>query len=415
MNTYLIIIISILTISYLLDTVVNFLNVQHLKEQLPQEFEGWYDAERYRTSQRYLRERTRFGTISGTIMLLITLLMILLGGFNIIDHAARHFKLGPIPTGLIFSLILWAGSQIISIPFSIYSTFVLEEKYGFNKTTPRTFITDRLKGWALSMVIGTPILAGVLWFFGAAGGAAWLYCWVGITVIQLFLVFISPVLIMPLFNKFLPLEEGELKSAIETYAEKEHFKMKGVFKMDGSKRSTKTNAFFTGFGRFRRIALFDTLIEKHTVAELVGVIAHEMGHYKKKHILKMIITSIAQTGLMLFVLSLFIGNKSLHDAFSMDAVEPSIYASLFFFGFIYSPISMFLSVIGNIASRKHEYEADTYAAETTNDPESMISALKRLSSDNLSNLTPHPAIVFLEYGHPPVLQRISALRQQTKG
>ena len=411
MNTYLIIIISILIISYLLDTIINLLNVRHVKERLPQEFEGWYDAKRYRTSQCYLREQTKFGTISGSIMLAVTLLMILSGGFNVIDHAARHFELGSIPTGLIFFFIIWAASQIISIPFSIYSTFVIEEKYGFNKTTPGTFITDRLKGWALSIIIGGPILAGVLWFFGAAGGAAWLYCWIGITVIQLFLLFISPVLIMPLFNKFLPLEEGELKSAIETYAEKENFKMKGVFKIDGSKRSTKTNAFFTGFGKFRRIALFDTLIEKHTVAELVGVIAHEMGHYKKKHILKMIITAIAQTGLMLFVLSIFIGNKSLHDAFLIDASEPSIYASLFFFGFIYSPISMFLSVIGNISSRKHEYEADQYATETTNDPESMISALKRLSSDNLSNLTPHPAMVFLEYSHPPVLQRISALRK----
>ncbi len=409
MNYYFIIILCILIGTYLLDLIVDITNVRHVKTDLPEEFEGFYDEAKYKKSQEYLRENTRFGIISDSIATPITIAFIIFGGFNVVDQFARSFNLGSILTGLVFAGVLMLASQVIHLPFSIYDTFVIEEKYGFNKTTPKTFVLDILKSWLLATVIGGIVLAGVLWFFETIGPWAWLYCWIAITVFQIFLMFIAPVVIMPLFNKFKPLEECELKRAIEGYAGSQNFKMKGVFTMDGSKRSTKSNAFFTGFGKFRRIALFDTLIEKHTVEELVSVLAHEMGHYNKKHIFKTIVLSILTTGLMFYILSLFINNGELFAAFKMQ--ETSIYASLFFFGFLYTPIDMIISIFANALSRRHEYEADAYAVGTYKKPESMILALKKLSADNLSNLTPHPLKVFLSYSHPPVLERIQAIRR----
>lgn len=411
MNIYLIIILIILVGDYFLDLITEYLNVKHLKTDLPKEFEGYYDAEKYKKAQNYLKENTGFHEISNTFFTIIILLFILLGGFNFIDTFARNFGFGYIPTALIFTGTILLASQIIHIPFSVYHTFVIEEKYGFNKTTAKTFIADILKGWLLGLIIGGIIFSIILWLFNTAGNLAWLYCWIALTVFQIFMLFISPVVIMPLFNKFIPLEDGELKTAIENYAQIENFKMKGVFKMDGSKRSSKTNAFFTGFGKFRRIVLFDTLIAKHTVDELVSILAHEMGHYKKNHILKFIIASIITNGLMFFILSFFINNQGLFDAFKMENL--SIYASLFFFGFLYTPINIILSIFRNIFSRKYEYEADRYAAITYKKPESMVTALKKLSVTNLSNLTPHPLKVFMEYSHPPVLNRIEAIRNIT--
>ncbi|MBT3258798.1 MAG: M48 family metallopeptidase [Deltaproteobacteria bacterium] len=408
MNAFLIIILFILVGDYVLGLVVDVLNVKHLKTDLPGAFSGYYDGEKYRKSQQYLKENTRFELITGSISTPAVIAFILLGGFNWVDQWSRSFHWGPIVTGLIFAAILLFGSQILSLPFSIYSTFVIEEKYGFNKTTPGTFVLDILKGWLLVIIIGAPVFSAILWFFEKTGPMAWAYCWGALTVIQVFLMFIAPVVIMPIFNKFVPLEEGELKSAIEDYAKKQQFKMKGVFSMDGSKRSTKSNAFFTGFGRFRRIVLFDTLISKHTTEELVSILAHEMGHYKKKHILKSIIISILSTGLMFYILSIFMNNPALFAAFQMEHI--SIYAGLFFFGFLYAPIEMILSIFGNMLSRHHEYEADAWAVRTYQRPQSMIAALKKLSVDNLSNLTPHPLKVFLSYSHPPVLERIRAIQ-----
>lgn len=412
MNYYFIIILSILIGTYLLDLIVDIINARHVTTDLPEEFEGFYNKTEYKKSQEYLRENTRFGIISDSIMTPITIAFIIFGGFNMVDQFVRGFNLGSIATGLIFAGVLMLASQIIHIPLSIYDTFVIEEKYGFNKTTPKTFVLDILKSWLLAAVIGGIVLAAILWFFEKIGPWAWLYCWIAITIFQIFIMLIAPVVIMPLFNKFAPLEECELKRAIEGYADSQRFKMKGVFTMDGSKRSTKTNAFFTGFGKFRRIALFDTLIEKHTVEELVSVLGHEMGHYKKKHIFKTIVLSILTTGLMFYILSLFINNGELFAAFKMQ--ETSIYASLFFFGFLYTPIDMIIGIFGNALSRRHEYEADAYAVETYPKPEAMVLALKKLSTENLSNLTPHPLKVFLSYNHPPVLERIQAIRRVTK-
>jgi len=411
MNVYLIIILAVLVGSYLLELLADWLNLRNLKEGLPPEFDGSYDAERYKTSQRYLRETTRFGIAVDTFHTVLYLALILTGVFNLVDLFARCFGLGPILTGLIFAATLGIASAVVNLPFSIYSTFVIEEKYGFNKTTPKTFVLDILKSLLLGIIIGAPVLAAMFWFFEKAGSLAWVYCWIAVTVFQVLLMFIAPYVIMPLFNKFIPLEDGELKDAIEMYVKGQNFKMKGLFKMDGSKRSAKTNAFFTGFGKSRRIVLFDTLIARHTVIELVAIVAHEMGHYKKKHILSAIARAIATTGLMFFLMSLFIGNRGLFEAFKMEHV--SIYAGLFFFGFLYTPIAAIIGIVENAISRRHEYEADRYAVETTENPDAMIAGLKKLTVDNLSNLTPHPFKVLLSYSHPPILARIRAMRAKS--
>lgn len=411
MNIYLTVILAIIAIEYLLNLIVERLNVKNASGILPKEFEGFYDAQKYRLSQEYLKTNTNFHIVKDTIFAVITLTFILSGGFNFVDNIARSFNRGPVVTGLIFTGMLGLALQVISIPFSAYHTFVIEAKFGFNKTTAKIFVTDILKGLVLSAAIGAIVLSVVFWFFYAAGSFAWVYCWAAVTIFQLFLLFIAPVIIMPLFNKYTPLEEGELKSAIENYAKEQKFALAGVFKMDASRRSTKSNAFFTGFGKFRRIALFDTLIQKHTTDELVSVLAHEIGHYKKKHFVKGIILSVITSGIMFFILSFFINNKGLFEAFKMQNL--SIYASLVFFGFLYSPINLFISVFSNIISRKHEYEADNFAITTYKKPESFIAALKKLTVDNLSNLTPHPVKVFLDYSHPPVAERIKAIRKIT--
>lgn len=411
MNTYLVVVLCILVADYVRDLVVEFLNVRHLDPKLPSCFEDSYDADRYARSQDYLKVNTRFGQLISSTTTPLMIIFILLGGFNLVDDFARSFDVGPIATGLIFSgLLLW-GSSLLQIPIRAYHTFVIEERFGFNRTSVKTFITDLLKGWLLSAIIGAPVLAAILWFFGAAGGLAWLYCWGALTVFQLVIMFVAPVLIMPLFNKYEPLEQGDLRSSIETYAHAQDFKLKGVYRMDGSRRSSKSNAFFTGFGRFRRIVLFDTLIAQHSTEELTAVVAHEMGHYKKRHILTFMLVSMAATGLMFFLLSFFIENPKLFAAFKMEST--SIYASLFFFSIFYSPISSVISVAVNILSRRHEFEADRYALDTHGHPGAMVTALKKLSVDNMSNLTPHPLKVFLEYSHPPVIDRIRAIQGDT--
>ncbi|MFH0888151.1 MAG: M48 family metallopeptidase [Planctomycetota bacterium] len=412
MNTYLVIILIILVGKYILDSVVDILNVRNASPVLPKEFEGYYDADKYKTSQVYLRENINFGIIKDTLFTVITVAFILMGGFNIVDKIARGFGYGEIITGLIFAAILVLAIYLIGLPFSVYDTFVIEEKYGFNKTTVKTFILDILKGLLLGAIIGGIVFTGILWFFGEMGSWAWVCCWVGVTLFTLFVTFIAPVVIMPLFNKYIPLEDGELKQEIEKYANHQNFKLKGIFKMDASRRSTKSNAFFIGFGKYKRIVLYDTLIAKQTVDELVCILAHEVGHYKKKHIIKGMAMGLLTMGLMFYILSLFVNNEGLFAAFKME--HTSIYAGLFFFGFLYTPISMIFSIFGNIISRKYEYEADAYEIETYKKPEASITALKKLTVENLSNLTPHPLKVFLDYTHPPVLKRIEAIRNQSK-
>jgi STE24 endopeptidase len=408
MNGYLIFILALLIFNWLLSLIVETLNLRNISTTIPVEFTGLYDAEKYDKSQRYLRDTTRFSQLQNTIMLPLTIAFILSGGFRWINSIAQGISDDMIVRGLVFGGILLLISRLVSLPFSLYDTFVIEARYGFNKTTAKTFVADILKELLLTVLLGGPVFALVLWIFSAVPHA-WFWAWAALAVIQLFILFIAPVVILPLFNKFTPLEDGELRSEIEEFAAAQNYTLSGVFKIDGSRRSTKSNAYFTGFGKTKRIALFDTLIEKHSVRELIAVLAHEIGHCKLGHIKKSMILSLGASLLMFFILSLFISRQGLYAAFGIDGTP--LYAGFIFFGFLYAPISMILGLLGNILSRRHEYEADAFAARTTGEPDALIDALKKLSVDNLSNLTPHPLKVFLEYSHPPVLERVRSLQE----
>ena len=408
MNIYGIIILATLGIDFILNLVADSLNLKNLKNELPAEFRDWYKSEDYTRSQEYTRTRTYFGFILASFELVVILLFWFLGGFNELDKIVRGWDLPAVWRGLIYIGILMLGRAILLLPFHAFSTFVIEEKFGFNKTKPVIFITDLLKLFALVILLGGPLLACVLAFFQYAGAWAWFYCWMITVLFTLFVQFIAPTWILPLFSKFKPLEEGELKDKIMTFTQKVTFPVKEIFITDGSKRSSKSNAFFTGFGQNKRIALFDTLVERHNNLELVTILAHEIGHYKKKHILKGMAIGIIHTGVLFYLLSIFISHQGLFEAFYMDHM--SIYAGLIFFGLLYSPIELILSILQNLLSRKHEYEADRFAVQTTDHPEHFIDSLKKLSLNNLSNLTPHPFFVFINYSHPTVLQRIGRIR-----
>jgi STE24 endopeptidase len=409
MNFWLLVILLILLTSYLLELVVSLLNIKALSPTLPKEFETTFNEQEYKNSQNYTRAGISLSLIESSFSIILTVLFLLYGGFNYVDILARSFGFGQIATGLLFTGGLGLLSFIAHLPFSLYSTFVIEERFGFNRTSFKTFILDIVKGALLAIVLGAPLLALILWFFINTGDYGWLYCWIGVVAFSIALQFLAPVLIMPLFNKFSPLENSSLRDKILNYEEQEHFKLQGIFTMDGSKRSSKLNAFFTGFGRFRKIVFYDTLLEKLTESEIVAVLAHEMGHFKLGHIVKMLFASIIQTGIMFYLLSIFLENREISGAFFMS--ETSIYSSLIFFGFLYSPINLLVSILFNAFSRKNEFEADNYAARTTGSPEKLITSLKKLSQANLSNLTPHPLMVFVHYSHPPVLARIEKLRQ----
>jgi STE24 endopeptidase len=407
MNEIFYLLVALLIFDFLLDTVVDLVNLRAVQPGLPPEFVGVYDAKKYAESQRYLVVNTKFGLVQSSFSLLTTLAFIFLGGFNHLDIWVRSFGFGEIYSGLAFMGSLMVMSGVAGLPFSIYRTFVIEEKFGFNRTTVQTFLLDLIKGIILGAILGGGILALVLWFFASAGSLAWVYAWVAILVLQLLLQFLAPAFLMPLFNKFEPLPPGELKDAIEALAKKLGFQLNGLFTMDGSKRSAKANAFFTGFGRFRRIVLFDTLVAKHSVPELVGVLAHEIGHYRLKHIHRMFILSVASTGLLFFFLSQVMGSPKLFEAMGMESM--SLYAGLIFAALFFSPVNRVFSLLFHYFSRKHEFEADAFAAKESGDASALSEALKKLSVENLSNLHPHRWKVWLDYTHPPVLERLRAL------
>ncbi|MBU4185198.1 MAG: M48 family metallopeptidase [Desulfobacteraceae bacterium] len=408
MNFITIIILAAIVVDFILSGLADILNLRSLKTEFPESFKGYYDADSYRKSQEYLRVNTKFGWITSSFNMLLILIFWFGKGFPVIDQWVRSWNFNYIITGLLYIGLLLLFKAILSLPFSIYSTFVIEERFGFNKTKWSTFIMDIVKGFLLSVLLGAPLLAGILAFFEYAGANAWLYCWIAVTIFMLVIQFIAPTWIMPLFNKFNPLEDGDLKDAIMSYARSIKFSLENVFVMDGSKRSAKSNAFFTGFGKHKRIVLFDTLINQHTVNELVAVLAHEMGHYKKKHILQRILIGVIQMGIMFFLLSVFVSYQGLFDAFYME--HKSVYAGLIFFSMLYSPIDFFIGIFIQMLSRKNEYDADNFAVETTKNPLSLVNALKKLSVHNLSNLLPHPFYVFLNYSHPPVLERVKAIK-----
>jgi STE24 endopeptidase len=406
-NVFAIIIFAALILEFALELFGNLLNLKALKLELPADLEGVYKPKDYCKSQEYIRATTRFGLVGSSFALFLLLAFWFSGGFNWFDQVVRAWNLAPLVSGLLYIGILVFAYSLLTLPFSIYGTFVIEDRFGFNKTTLRTFFLDRVKGLGLALLLGGTLLAGILALFQYAGSFAWLYCWAVVVIFSLALQYIAPTWIMPLFNKFTPMEPGELKEAILRYARSVNFPIKKVFVMDGSKRSSKSNAFFTGFGRNKRIALFDTLIAQHTVPEMVAVLAHEIGHYKKKHILQGTIIGILHTGVLLFLLSLFLGSTGLYQAFYVR--QESIYVGLLFFGLLYTPIELVLSVVMQMFSRKNEYEADRFVAETMDDPYSLVDALKKLSATNLSNLTPHPFYVFLNYSPPPLLQGVQAI------
>jgi STE24 endopeptidase len=412
MNTFAIIILFALVLEFSLELTGNILNLKALRSELPPILQGIYNPEDYRKSQEYIRINTRFGLVDSSFTLLLLVAFWFSGGFDWLDQVVRGWDFVPIVTGLLYTGILVFAYSLIKLPLSIYHTFVIEERFGFNRTTPRTFFLDRVKGLVLALLFGGVLLAAILALFNYAGSYAWLYCWAIVIIFSLAMQYIVPSLIMPLFNKFSPLESGGLKEAILRYARSVDFPVKNVFVMDGSKRSSKSNAFFTGFGRNKRIALFDTLIAQHNIPEMVAVLAHEIGHYKKKHVLQGLIISILHTGVLLFLLSLFLDSPGLFQAFYMT--NQSVYAGLLFFSLLYTPIELALSIVLQVISRKNEYEADRFAAETIDEPRSLVDALKKLSSTNLSNLTPHPFYVFLNYSHPPLLQRVQAIQDVKK-
>ncbi len=412
MNVFAFIILLAIFTEVLLHTFADVLNLRALHEDLPPAFQGFYDKEHYGKSQKYLRTNTRFGWLTSGFNLAVFLAFWFGRGFPFLDGWMRTLERGPILTGLLFIGTLAVLKALLSLPFKIYGTFVIEEKFGFNRTSRRVFFLDMLKGTLLGLVLGVPLVAGILAFFQFAGEYAWIYCWVAVTLFMLGVTFVAPTWIMPLFSKFTPLEPGELRSSILSYAESIDFPLENVYVMDGSKRSGKSNAFFIGFGKHRRIVLFDTLIEQHIVPELVAVLAHETGHFKKKHVLKTLILGIVQTGVMLFILSFFISSQGLFDAFYVGA--KSVYAGLVFFAILYSPLEFLMGLFLKMWSRRNETEADRFAVETTGNPRALAMALKKLSVHNLSNLLPHPFYVFLNYSHPPVLERVRDVGRMSK-
>ncbi len=409
MNTFAIVILVALVGDYLLRVVSGVLNVRAFSPALPAEFDGVFDDGKYTEARRYTATRTRFGLLRGAFDLVVVLAFWFAGGFAWLDTLLRGLGHGPVVTGLLYIGSTGVASTLLGLPFRAWSTFVIEARHGFNRTTVGTFVADTLKSLLLAALLGGLLLAVILAFFEWAGPLAWLWCWIAATAFMLAVQFVAPTWIMPLFNKFTPLDRGDLHDAILAYARQVRFPLRGLFVVDGSRRSSKANAFFTGFGKNKRIGLFDTLVEQYTVPELVAVVAHEVGHYKKRHIWQRMALSIGHLGAMLWILSLFLGQEGLFAAFYVS--EPSVYAGLLFFGLLFTPVELVLSILVNLFSRRNEFEADRFAAETTGSAEPLIAALKKLSADNLSNLTPHPMAVFLDYSHPPVLKRIAALRQ----
>ena len=405
-QTVFFIILVILTADFVSERILSALNVKSSKKPIPDLLSGIYDQDKYQKQQSYFRANTRFGLLTSTVSFLVIFLMIVFGGFGWLDGIVQRWTANPILVSLIFFGILFLANDIISTPFEIYDIFVIEERFGFNKTTPKTFILDKLKGYALTAVLGGGIIALVMWFYQLNPQYFWLIAWACVTSVSLFISLFYSELIVPLFNKQTPLEAGELRDAIEKFSKKAGFELKNIFVIDGSKRSTKANAYFTGFWKKKRIVLYDTLINDLDTAEIVAVLAHEAGHSKYKHTLRNILINLPYTLLVFFLLGLILRSDVLAQA--LGGKEASFHLNILAFGILYSPVSMMLGLAMNVLSRKHEYQADGYVKENKMG-EQLISALKKISSKSLSNLTPHPAYVFVNYSHPTLLQRVEKL------
>jgi STE24 endopeptidase len=401
------IVIAILIFQFILESVLDYLNSKKFEDPVPDELNDVFDAREYRKSQKYKKTNYNFGLLTSVFSLLLMLSFLYFGGFEWVDSIARGISDHPIVIALLFFGIIMLGSDLLTTPFSYYQTFVIEEKFGFNKTTPGLFFLDKLKGWLMTGLLGGGLLTLIIWFFQWAGTSFWLYAWALVALFTVFMNLFYSRLFVPLFNKQMPLEDGSLKNKIENYARNVGFELKNIFVIDGSKRSTKANAYFSGFGKEKRVTLYDTLISDLDEDEIVAVLAHEVGHYKRNHIIFNLTVSILLTGFTLFLLSLFVNNPEMSLAIGVS--QPSFHAALIAFGILYSPISEITGLIMNYLSRKFEFQADDYAKSTFS-AMSLATSLKKLSKNSLSNLTPHPAYVFMHYSHPPLIDRIRNLR-----
>ncbi len=406
-TTILYIILAISIFSYVFEQVLDYLNLKAQRKDLPEDIAAFYDREKYYKSLNYHNERTKFGFITAAFSFSLSLLMLVFAGFGMLDTFLRHYLNNEIALALTFFAILILASDILTLPFQWYSTFVIEEKFGFNKTTLKTFIVDKLKGYALGALIGGLLVSVLIYLIQQIGPAFWIWFGVMAAAFVLFINMFYTSLIVPLFNTLTPLPGGELKTSIESFAIKINFPLDNIFVMDGSKRSAKANAFFSGIGKKKKIVLYDTLITNHTTEELVAVLAHEVGHFKKKHIVWSYLLSVIQIIFTLFILSLMVFNKDLSIA--LGGTQQAIHLNLLAFGILFSPISGITGLLMSLYSRKNEFEADAYARQMYSG-KALADALKKLSVDSLSNLYPHPVYVFFHYSHPPLLKRLKAIQ-----
>ena len=406
-NTVFVVIIGVLLFGYLLDRWLDYLNLKHTLPELPKELSGIFDREEYKKSQLYKRDNTRFSFLTSSVSVAMLTGIFFIGGFGWLDERLSQVTSSYVGHVLLFFGTLALVSDLLTTPFALYDTFVIEERYGFNRTSLKTFLLDKVKGWILGALIGGGLLALITWIYLLTGPWFWIIALGAVTLFSVFITMFYSNLIVPLFNKQKPLEEGSLRAQIEEFAEKAGFRLDNIYVIDGSKRSSKSNAYFTGLGPKKRIVLFDTLIEDLDEQEIVAVLAHEIGHYKKKHSLKGLVISTLQMALTFYLFSLFVGVDDFSIALGGQAA--SFHLGLIAFGVLYTPISMLLGIGTNSYSRHNEYEADAFAREHYH-ADKLISSLKKLSKNNLSNLTPHPAYVFFHYSHPPLLQRIRALK-----
>ena len=404
------IIIAIIVINFVLNQILDALNAKHYDDPIPNELSDVYDEAEYKKSQAYKRANYRFGIWSSAFSMVLTLAFFVLDGFEYVDNIARSYSDNPIVIALIFFGIIMLASSLLTMPFSYYKTFVIEEKFGFNKTTKKTFVLDKIKGLLMMAILGGGILAIIIWIYQLTQNQFWLYAWGIVTLFTVFMNMFYSKLIVPLFNKQTPLEEGTLRDKISEYAKSVGFHLNKIFVIDGSKRSTKANAYFSGFGSEKRVTLYDTLVSDLNEEEIVAVLAHEVGHYKRKHIIINLVASVILTGITLYILSVFISNPLLSNALGVSI--PSFHVGLIAFGLLYSPISGITGLLMNHLSRKFEYQADNYAKNTYK-PQPLITSLKKLNKNSLSNLTPHPAYVWIHYSHPTLLQRVLNLKSQS--
>lgn len=407
-ENWLYLIIGLVIFNYLFSTVLDFINGKNWRTEIPPVMKDFYPEDKYLKAKNYSKEKGKVSLISSTLSTLITLLFLVFDGYGWLDNFISLYYDIPFLKSGIFFLVLFILSDFISIPFSCYNTFVIEEKYGFNKTTVKTFVLDKIKGYLLTLIIGGVLLFGAIYIVSLLENGFWVWLWLSLSVIMLLVNMFYADLIVPIFNKLTPLENGSLRKKIESYTNKVGYSLKNIYIIDGSKRSSKANAFFSGLGPRKTIALYDTLVEKHTEEELVAVLAHEVGHYKKKHVITSLFLTIFQLGLMCFLLETCLKVGEISQA--LGGKEMVFHLGLVAFGILYSPVGTILSILMNINSRKNEFEADHYA-KTTYSGVALELALKKLSVDSLSNLYPHPFYTFIHYSHPPLLKRLSALNE----